>query len=257
MTNESIRSALEAAGMQEKEVTVYTALLASGPTLAASLAKRTGLARSTAQFTCQQLVRRGFARMIQKGNSYLFSPEPPDKLLVTIDQERTGIEDRRRKIETAMGDLRTLAHPSSLIPRIKVFEGREDILRGYKEVADRIEPRSSLLSYVDVLGKDNDPHKIWDPIDAIYKRIQKKQVDIKFICLSSPAAEDLHTRDKPGRASKILSLKSSGYPQEMMIFGDTMFVVSAEHSAIFGYLVENRNIVEMHRQLFTQLWKSL
>ena len=96
-----------------------------------------------------------------------------------------------------------------------------------------------------------------DPIDAIYKRIQKKQVDIKFICLASPAAEDLHTRDKPGRVSKILSLKSSGYPQEMMIFGDTMFVVSAEHSAIFGYLVENRNIVEMHRQLFTQLWKSL
>lgn len=257
MKHEEVLQALSAAGMQEKEAEVYVALLGSGPTLAAPLSKKTGLPRSTTQFTCQQLVRRGFARMVQRGNSYLFSPEAPEKLLVLMQEERAQMEDRQRRIETAMGDLRTLAHPSSLIPRIRVFEGKEDILRGYAEVAERIETNSELLSYVDVLGKENDPHRIWDPIDKIYRRIQKKQVSIKFICLSSPAAEELHTRDRQGRESKILSLPSSGYPQEMMIFGSTMFVVSAEHSAIFGYILENRNIVDMHRQLFMQLWGSL
>ena len=142
----TILRALEGLGLSDKEGAVYLALLASGTSPASSLGKRTGIVKSTAQFTCQQLVKKGLARVARRGNLYLFSCEPPDKLLYLVERRKRALAEQEQNLQAVLGRLQGMMNPLSALPKVHFYEGRDGIAEGYREVLSALEAGDEILT---------------------------------------------------------------------------------------------------------------
>ena len=67
MQKDAIRSTLASLDLSDKEISLYLLLLQSGTAPASSLGDRAGLVRSTAQYTCQQLEKKGSSGWCRRG----------------------------------------------------------------------------------------------------------------------------------------------------------------------------------------------
>src|SRR3990167_9331538 len=112
----SLQDMLEHMGLNDKEAAIYLALLSVGTAPASTLSKRTGIVKSTAHFTCQQLVKNRLARMVRKGNAFFFTCEPPEKLLYLLDRQRKEIDKRTEEVENVLETLKGMMNPQSSLP---------------------------------------------------------------------------------------------------------------------------------------------
>ena len=93
-----VHDILESIGLNDKESKIYLAALALWQTSASILWKKAGIARSTAQYTCNTLVEKRLFNTTPQGNSSLYSPEPPEKLLTLINKEYDIVEQKWVKL---------------------------------------------------------------------------------------------------------------------------------------------------------------
>src|SRR3989344_9271625 len=93
-------------GLSKKEIAIYLALLSTGTAPASTLGKRTSITRSTAQYTCQQLHKQGLVQKVQKGNTYLFTPEPPEKLQLLLQKQKEALEQKEDRVNRIIGELK-------------------------------------------------------------------------------------------------------------------------------------------------------
>src|SRR3989338_9052790 len=188
MPKDTIRSTLEGLGLTDKEAAIYLLLLQLGTAPASTLADRAEVPRSTAQFTCQQLVKRGLLRMVQKANTYLFTPEPPEKLELLLRKQHDELAEKEDQLHRIIGELKEMQNPYSVLPRVQFYEGSEGIARAYDAVLEDLTEGDEVVTYVKVLEPSESTPEITDVLDSfIQKRIAKK-VRSRLITPALPAS---------------------------------------------------------------------
>ena len=133
---DAIRSALYSLGFTEQEVTMYLVLLQTGTAPSSTLGKRLKLSRSTAQYTCDQLVKKGVATVTQKNNAYLFTAEVPEKLLILVDEQRKKLTEKEQLVRNALGPLKQMMNAHAVLPKVQFYEGREGMIQLYDSILD-------------------------------------------------------------------------------------------------------------------------
>lgn len=257
MIDPAVISILSSLGLNEREIEAYVALLGSSAVPASIVSKRTGMNRSTAQYTCQQLHKKGLVMMIQKGNAYLFSAEPPEKLLLLLEKEKRTIEKKERETERIIGQLKSLMNPAAVLPKVQFFEGRDGILQGYKQVIASVQKGQEILSYLHALEEAEDQFDLHKEFTEVTNGIRKKGIINKVISPDSQYARAWQKTDTPPqRVTKIIGTPDNMNPTEIMIFGDSVYAVAVEQNQLFGYLAQNKSIAAMHRAMFMSLWNS-
>ena len=237
--------------LNPKEIKIYLALLEVGTAAASTLGQRTHIHRSTAQYTCQQLVETGLARVIEKNNTFLYSAEPPERLLSLLDQQKEKIDQKQNQVEQILGDLKGLMNPHANIPKIQFFTGVdgiielfEDILRtaptilGALQINDDIHPdilhyiqtryaptRSKLGNEAWMLFNDNDKTRQYQEQDECMRRVSLLLPEKKF-----PFASCMHIYD-----------------------GKVAFY-SYQKNDLTGVLIENPLIYETQKSIFQLAW---
>lgn len=101
-----IEETLKKIGLGKTEVVVYLALLELGTAQASTIAYRTNLHRTNVRHICWQLVKKGLVYMSPKGNTYLFSPESPEKLSFIIQKKQEDLEHQQEMLQGIMGELK-------------------------------------------------------------------------------------------------------------------------------------------------------
>jgi sugar-specific transcriptional regulator TrmB len=149
---------LSTLGLSEKETVMYLTLLQVGISPSSSLGRRTKLSRSTAQYTCDQLVQKGIARCIPQGKARLFAAEPPESLLQIIAKQREELAEKEKTIRSVLAPLQEMMRAPATSSRVQVYEGEE----GVEELRGRIAPRMDDGIRVDgdtviIIAKDGHP----------------------------------------------------------------------------------------------------
>ena len=257
MPSDPIRDTLEDLGLSDKEIALYLMLLTIGTTTASILGESTGIQRSTAQYTCQQLEKKGIIRMVQKGNMYLFSPEPPQRLLMLLDNEREIIEQKEERVQRIIGSLKDMLNPHAVLPKVRFFEGRDGIIQGYQNVLDAVEEGGEILSYLHALEKAEDIFDLSKPFEDVTNAFTKKRIRNRLICPHSAYAVLWQKGDTPLRETRLLPDDAELAPTEIMLFHNSIFAIALERNQLFGYLAENASITGMHQTMFNALWSQL
>jgi sugar-specific transcriptional regulator TrmB len=121
------KESLKHIGLNEKEVQIYLSLLELGSSTVLSIAKRSGIKRPTAYLVLQSLVEKGFVSRVIKEKKTFFSAQNPKKLI-------TESEIRLKELQEIVPQLEIMFKKRKERPRIKIFEGKDELDRAYDEL---------------------------------------------------------------------------------------------------------------------------
>jgi sugar-specific transcriptional regulator TrmB len=124
---------LEYLGLSEKEARLYYALLKIETASAVSLSRRTGLKQPTVYVVIDQLVKKGLAREVVVGKRTHFSAESPENLKLLVEKEKSQIENKIKKTESIIAELKAVDRESGERPKVRFYEGKESLKQSVEE----------------------------------------------------------------------------------------------------------------------------
>ncbi len=250
---------LQELGFNPKEIEVYLLLLESGTTQASTLARRLKLPTSTAQYACQQLTKKGLLRMVQKGNRYLFSAEPPSKLSVIVEKEIENLQRKQSSLDSVIAELESKVNPESVLPKVKFFEGREGLVDAYREVLRDIEIGGEVLSYLQPIDLEEDALRLAKLFEDANAEFVRKKVRTRILLpFSKDAAKRLKHENQSLEEHRFIPDESfECSPTEIMITGTKQYFMSVDESHVFATIMQNKNIANMQRKIFEMLWNEV
>lgn len=237
-------------GLSDKEISLYLAVLANGPTTATNLARASALKRPTVYVLLETLLDRGLLSQERLNGKQFFKVSSLDKFKDLIDDEFLKIERQRRAIDGLIKELTSFREA-----------GREPAFTSYHEGEGGI-----FNIFQQVLTSGEEPYFFGNA-----EALLKKYSDEKWAKIFQPTKKD-------GDGSKILAEKfrpfQQGLTQEgiqevqlgflppefeakaaLLIFGNkTAFIALAHYP--FGVVIENKEIANMLKFMFGSLWRS-
>lgn len=246
---DAIRATLEDLGLTDKEAAMYLLLLQLGTSAASTLADRAEIPRSTAQFTCQQLTKRGLLRMVQKANTYLFTAEPPEKLDMLLRRERDALEEKSHQLHRIIGELKAMQNPYTVLPKVQFYEGKEGVEELYdkilemKQPIDSFEDKGEMFAFI--------PKKVEHFIAA---RI-RHGIHNRVIC---PSATPINKDDPAAfRQVRTVPLEEFPFSCDIKICGPQVSIFSFKENTAVGIAIRHEEIADNFRLLFNQMWALL
>src|SRR3989338_5656181 len=137
---------LAKAGLSQREVKVYAALLSHGEMMASELAKKTGLIRTNSYDILNSLIKKGIVAYVIRNDKKYFHAAEPEKLIDYIQNQEKDLEELKNEFIKIIPDLEPMK-PGSKRPIIEVYEGRE----GFKTILS-MSVRESLKTRKEILG---------------------------------------------------------------------------------------------------------
>ncbi len=246
-----IKETLESLGLSDKEAQVYLALLPVGSAPASVLGNRTGINRSTAQYICQQLAKKGLIKALEKNNTFIYSPESPDKLLYLLNLQKAALEEKEHQTNRIIGDLKAMINPMAVLPKVKFFEGADGLIEMLEDVIQENKPLYGALQLDEQMDE-----RILDYAINVYtpKRAALKN-PAKFLFNDNKLTRDYQDNDSSvNRISLLLPVKEFPFEACCHIYGDKVAFYSYRKNDLSGVLIQNPQINKLMMSIFRAAW---
>lgn len=150
---EDIHARLQHIGFSEKESQVYVALLNQGTATAQTIAKQTGISRSTVYAVAETLLQRGVISSVHQQGSTQYVAEAPQRLLAWSEQRVQEVREQSTRVSETIGALAVLFRQADGVPKARYFEGREALMQVREELWAMREPMWEAGSADERMGK--------------------------------------------------------------------------------------------------------
>ena len=230
-------------GLNEKEIQIYLSLLELGSSTVLTIAKRSGIKRPTAYLVLESLVEKGFASRIIKGRKTFFAPQHPRKLI-------TESELRLKELQEVVSQLEIMFRKRKERPRIKIFEGKDELDRAYDELF--IVKGEALFMGTSKLSMEAFPRS--------YEKLQliSSSSEFRIRELVDESGESLEYANKiKGQYHEVRFIPKKLLPFEtdIGIFGNHTLITSVKKE-YFTIDIESKEIAKAFRTIFEMMWMS-
>ncbi len=240
-------------GLTEKEISVYVALLKSGPNSIMNLARETGIKRSTTHNTVEELVKKGLVSQTNYGERRMVVAEDPKKLEFLLEQRKWDM----KKLESSMGDIVKSIYET--IPQakdntkveVKYYSGE----KGFKEVCQRsIDHSTGEILFITNIDEWRKVYTEEYGREYYIPARLKKKIFLKALAPKNPGGEKFKGDDKElMRETRFLPESYSFTPTAIICDDEVSLMISGEpYTAI---VIENKDVVKMYKDMFNDLWK--
>lgn len=237
-------------GLSEKEAAVYLALLNVGSAPASVLGSRTGINRSTAQYTCQQLVKRGLVKSIPHNNTFIYSLESPRKLLLPLAQQKKELTDREDRANRLIGELEGLINPQARLPKVRFFEGLDGVIEMFNDVLKD----GAKVIYGATFHDENADERFSKYLAEEYIPARVK-LGIRTMGLFNDSHMSFREDDKElKRIALILPREEFPFEACLQIYGHKVAFYSYKKTDLSGVIIENNHIFGTTFSLLKAAW---
>jgi len=222
-----------------------------GSVPASIISKRTNIGRSTTQYTCQQLRKKGLISSIKKNNSLVYSPESPSKIIYLLDQEKREIEKKKNKVDLIMEELEDMINPGAILPKVKFFEGVEGIVTMFEDVLRENKPLYGALK----IDKNIDKNII-KYLEKEYIPKRKKLKNVSKMLFNDNEDTKKYRLNDPyvNRISLLLPIEKFPFDVCLHIYGNKIAFYSYQKKDLTGALIENELIRKTQFSMFKLAW---
>ena len=245
----AIPATLGELGFGETEIDIYMALLKVGPSPASSLARRTSITRSTAQYACQQLAKKGVASMTLRNNTYLFTAEPPERLLHLLQQQHDALRQKEKRVQRIIGPLRQMMNVHAVLPKVQFYEGESGMVRLYDSILDMRSPIDSL----------EESGKVLEMFPEYSHEFMRKRIARKIFnrCIA-PSGSPFNDSD-PERYIEVRHVDPRKFPftWHVKLCEDVVGIFSFEEGAAVGVGIRHADLAKNFRLLFEFMWEAI
>lgn len=244
-----IKNTLRELGLTDNEVTIYMTLLPLGTVAASVLGQRTDIVRSTARYVCQQLVKKGLFFESKKGNTALYTPESPDKILYLLEQQKKDLQTKEEQANRIIGELKSMMNRNIILPKVKFYEGKKGIMDLYEEMLALREPIDSFEDKGEMMTL------FPDFANHFVESRKKYKIRNRVIC---PSTNKINL-STPKDLREVRTIPESEYPFscDIKICENQVSIVSFQENALVGIAIKHKDIAENFRLLFNYFWKHL
>lgn len=233
-------------GFSENEARVYLAALSLGPTSVLSIAKKSGMHRTTVYAVVESLKKQGYIHEQTEGFKTKFVAEDPEKL-------EEILEKRREEFKKALPELSSLFHTHGSESSMKFYEGLSAVKRMYRELLKELDYKDEWFAISNT--------KRWYEVDLpffqwVTEQRAKKKLDVRLILQDSEKTQELV------QYQKNYSMQIRTIPEHKNF--KMSLLVTPKHLVMHNLLeptsaiyIQNQVAIDMQRQVFDLMWQSL
>jgi sugar-specific transcriptional regulator TrmB len=244
---QSLIKKLTAVGLSDKESSVYLAVLELGEATATSIAKRSGVERTTSYNILPSLVSEGLVDYTEKrGVKYFYV------------HKVEALEQRQEKIlldtKTLVPELKAVKKNIPQHPKVSVFEGIQGFRRIYEDVIESPNAGQEILAYagsseaLDYIPKNT-------LIEFMNKRVNKK-LQLRILVDENTFTKELEKENLTKlRKIKFLRKNENRFHGETIIYNGKVAMISYAEGFL-GTIIESNEIYNMQKSIFEELWDT-
>ena len=124
---------LEEIGLSEKEAKIYLALLQVDSSSIQDLAEKTGINRTTVYPVLESLEKKGLVSETHVGKKVFYVAAPPERLETYVERQRVLFEEKAKRLEDIIPQIKSIQREQGERPVVKYFEGRDGAFSAYEE----------------------------------------------------------------------------------------------------------------------------
>lgn len=244
MTTNKYLTTLRQFGLDDREQTVYIALLTTGVAAVQELAKRTGLERTGIYNILRRLADMGLVAEVRVGKKRKFSAEDPKRLLTLLDE-------KRESVKAVLPELQTLWSNNDSRPTVRYYEGAAGMRSVMETTLDshdrQLRAILSVEDIVDTLGRT------W------FSQYTQRRID-GGLRLAVIRSEQKETDERPFRTSA-KERRELRYAPSNLLFSMTTYIYDNKVAILstrqenFGMIIESDEFATHQRNLFEALWQ--
>ena len=245
---------LKSIWLDNNEAKVYLEWIKLGTFQASILWKKLWIPRTTARYACENLVTKDLMIKTKKGNSMLFTAEPPEKLTNIIRIQKNKLEESENKVNKVMKDLIWFYNPYTKLPKVTFYEWEEGIK---KVLDDSLLAKETIESFVDVLATQK---YIWKINEAYTENRIEKWISKKSIYENTDSIKNYLTslyNEKWLNEIKYINNNKFTMYVSLMIYDNKISYITLKENNLFWVIIENEDIYNFHKNLFNYIWISI
>ncbi len=246
MQKEDIKEILIDFGLSEHEALVYLSSIMLGPSTVNKIAKHSGVKRTTVYPVIESLKRKGIMNIELKGLKNLFVAESPDKLEKIIEQKK----DRLNSMIPELSALYNLKGGESLI---KYYEGIEGVKTIYEDIYNSLKPNDEYLITSDLKKFLNIDREFFTKF--IEKRA-KLNIRVRTILQNNDVGA-FYKKNEQNYNFKVKMFESNLDLKANVAIIPTKIYITQLIEPYISIIIENKNIVDMHKQYFNIMWDAI
>jgi predicted transcriptional regulator len=231
-------------GLHEKAVQIYEKLVKTAHATATDIAQLTGIKRSDVYVHLHTLISVGLAERVLINKKVLYRACDPEVLSSLVEREQKKV-----------ASLSSLYQMSTMIgnnPRVRVFEGKQQIERLYHD----IHGANSVVSWFGV----GDAAQLLSPIAyPLADHIQEHKMTFKDIIPNEPRAIAYAKKMKrlKGRTYVYRVANTQDIENDILVYGNKVAIIKLDEHDFYATVIEDPSFANTFRTIFNLSWKAL
>lgn len=243
----SIEDDLKQFGLQKSEMRVYLYLLENGLSTPPLIAKGTGIARTNCYNILHELKERGLILEQERRKRKAYLAADPESLL-------RSLEEKRELVNRMLPDLRGLYTVQKNKPKIKFYEGFEQVKQVYWASLAAREKK------IYALGSTKELSNL-DPIffRKFIEEVKNNHIILKDILSYESGVQTVaETKKILGffYEVKVLSEKYQEFPTDILLWDDSLALITL-HEPIFATVLTSPLLTQTFRMILSILYDAV
>lgn len=219
------------------------ALLELGEASVLRIAQKAALKRPTVYVTLEALLEHGLVERVPKGGKSAYQALDPDIMAKRF-------EERAESVRNLVPELRAMMIAAPHRPRVRVYEGKKNILNLYEE---EIFCTEAVVAFVNM----RELRKVFsrDELNGTLHIMKASSLSIRELLDDS-----IETREHVAEKNRLELGESRLLPPnfvlgiDLLVYADTVAMISPKN--LIAVVIEDRAISASQKQFFEFVWKS-
>lgn len=238
-------------GLNEKEASIYQALIELGPSPVRALANAAKINRGTTYDILKSLQQQGLVSFYNTKSHQHFVAEPPEKLLLALQDKRQNLQEVEEQIKESLPELKILFEKQGGKPAVKLYEGLKGIRSILEDVLQSMEQCKEKIYYV--YSSTNVRKNVYLAMPDFSEKRIRKEIKVKTIALGEGG--QLVGLDE--RKWMHLPEKDLKATYEIVYNGKVAHISLQASENPVGVVIQNDEIYQTQKLIFEYNWNKL
>ncbi len=241
---------LEQLGLDQKEISLYLALLKLGTASIRDIAAEADINRGTTYETLKAMANKGIVSYFPKGKRRVFCAEPPEKLLDLAEEKKQsleqGIEELKHNLIPQLNHLK----PDFNSGNVRFYEGDSGIEFVLKDILHTVEKQDE-RTYSVFSSKSIRQH-LYRPFPNYTQQRIRKKIGVKVIAIGD-GGEDAELSER-----KWIETNDKMDASYIAIYPPKVAMISlASKDYPVAVVIDSNEIAKTQQIIFDTLWSTL
>lgn len=241
----NITQQLRQIGFLASETSVYLYLLENGISTPPQISSGTAIARTNCYHILQSLKEKGLIAEQRKGKRKAYMAKDPQALLLSLEQKKEAVE-------ILLPDLRALYTTQKNKPKIRFYEGLEEVKEIYWQSLEAEEIRA--------IGSTKQLSDLDSQFFIRYqKEVAKRGIvfyDILTHASGEKAVQETKSILKGLYDVELLLPQYKDIPTDILLWQDSIALITLQEP-IFGTVLTNPLLAQTFKTIFSVMWEKL